>query len=697
MKIFSIRYKLVILFSALILVSDVVLGIVAISIARRAVLKEIQDGLLEKVNSTSEIIEAKVEAFFSRLEGIARAPILRNPNASKAEKIAYLRKEVNFNSELKSLDVTDLKGLSYTSDETECRVDSELWFKIASKNGKFLSDPYNCPRTKRFITTFAVPIYGDEGEVIAVLSASVSGYWTGSAIKDLVVGKKGYCYVTNRDGTLIGYKDDAVVNKKINAIEMAKTDKTYSELAQFLETVIKNEDSGIGYYNFNGTSNIAAFKKIKNAGGRAIIATAPLSDFMDSVNTLQLSMALIALLILLSSIAIIWFSARGLVQPVRYTMKALQDIAHGDGDLTVRLPLQGHDEITQLSHYFNETIAKMGDALKTVGKNTEIMEKVGDELANSMEQTASSVHEISANVESIKQQTLIQAESVDSTASTIEEIIRIITSLNTSIESQAASVAESSSSIEEMVANIASITKTLEKTDDSIKELTISTKDGKVALQQSNEVTAKITEESGALMQASKVIQHIAYETNLLAMNAAIEAAHAGETGMGFAVVADEIRKLAEDSATQGKTITATLKMLSGEIESLSQSSSIVESKFNTIFKLSEEVKEMSGSLTNAMKEQANGSQEVLSAIKDINNITTEVQEGSAEMLSGSRSVADEMQKLDELTSLIKDGMNEMVSGAVQISNAMQEVSEITQKNKTSIKDLSTELDKFKI
>ena len=697
MKIFSIRYKLVILFSALILVSDVVLGIVAISIARRAVLKEIQDGLLEKVNSTSEIIEAKVETFFNRLEGIARAPILRNPNASKAEKIAYLRKEVNFNSELKSLDVTDLKGLSYTSDETECRVDSELWFKVASKNGKFLSDPYNCPRTKRFITTFAVPIYGDEGEVIAVLSASVSGYWTGSAIKDLVVGKKGYCYVTNRDGTLIGYKDDAVVNKKINAIEMAKTDKTYSELAQFLETVIKNEDSGIGYYNFNGTSNIAAFKKIKNAGGRAIVATAPLSDFMDSVNTLQLSMALIALLILLSSIAIIWFSARGLVQPVRYTMKALQDIAHGDGDLTVRLPLQGHDEVTQLSHYFNETIAKMGGALKTVGKNTEIMEKVGDELANSMEQTASSVHEISANVESIKQQTLIQAESVDSTASTIEEIIRIITSLNTSIESQAASVAESSSSIEEMVANIASITKTLEKTDDSIKELTISTKDGKVALQQSNEVTAKITEESGALMQASKVIQHIAYETNLLAMNAAIEAAHAGETGMGFAVVADEIRKLAEDSATQGKTITATLKMLSGEIESLSQSSSIVESKFNTIFKLSEEVKEMSSSLTNAMKEQANGSQEVLSAIKDINNITTEVQEGSAEMLSGSRSVADEMQKLDELTSLIKDGMNEMVSGAVQISNAMQEVSEITQKNKTSIKDLSTELDKFKI
>jgi len=697
MKIFSIRYKLIILFSALILISDVVLSIVAINVAKRAVLEEIQDALLEKVNSTSEIIEGKVGAFFSFLEGIARAPILRNPNASKEAKIAYLKKEVKFNSELKSLDVTDLTGLSYTSDEAECSVSSELWFKITSKGGKFLSDPYNCPRTNRFISIFSVPVYGNENEVIAVLSASVSGYWTGSAIKDLVVGKKGYCYVVNREGVLIGYKDDAVVNKQMNAIELGKVDKKYADLAQFLGMVIKSEDAGIGYYKFNGTSNIAAFKKIKNAGGRAIVATAPLKDFMESVYTLQLSMALIALLILLSSIVVIWFSARGMVRPVRNTVRALQGIAHGDGDLTVRLPLQGHDEVTQLSHYFNETIAKMGGALKTVGKNTEVMEKVGDELANSMEQTASSVHEISANVESIKQQTLIQAESVDSTAGTVEEIIRIITALNTSIESQVMSVAKSSSSIEEMVANIASITKTLEKTDDSIKELTVSTKDGKVTLQQSNEVTAKITEESGALMQASKVIQHIAYETNLLAMNAAIEAAHAGEAGMGFAVVADEIRKLAEDSATQGKTITATLKMLSGEIESLSQSSSIVESKFNAIFKLSEEVKEMSGALTDAMKEQANGSQEVLTAIRDINAITTEVQEGSAEMLSGSKSVAKEMQKLGELTSFIKDGMNEMVSGAVQISNAMQEVSEITQKNKTSIKDLSVELGKFKI
>ena len=198
-------------------------------------------------------------------------------------------------------------------------------------------------------------------------------------------------------------------------------------------------------------------------------------------------------------------------------------------------------------------------------------------------------------------------------------------------------------------------------------------------------------------MEASNVIQHIASQTNLLAMNAAIEAAHAGEAGKGFAVVADEIRKLAEDSAAQGKSITETLKNLSAEIETLSGASQTVEEKFNAIFSLAEQVKDMSSRLTEAMNEQENGSKEVLTAIKNINSVTTEVKSGSDEMLRGGKAVAQEMHKLDDLTRLISSSMNEMASGVVQINNAVQEVNEITLKNKQNIESLAKEVKKFKV
>ena len=134
-----------------------------------------------------------------------------------------------------------------------------------------------------------------------------------------------------------------------------------------------------------------------------------------------------------------------------------------------------------------------------------------------------------------------------------------------------------------------------------------------------------------------------------------------------------------------------------GILEGLTATSKVVESKFNVIFELSESVKEMSFSLTNAMREQTKGSNEVLSAIKSINEATSEVHQDSTEMLRGSKEVATEMKKLDGLTRVISDSMNEMTIGAVEISNAMQEVANISRKNKDSINSLVSEVEHFKV
>ena len=695
-KRFSLRYKLILIFGLLIALASLVEGILAIRTARKAVTEKVESHLIDKASDIAEIIDGNVHSFFQFFEGVARTPILRDATLSYQQKTAYLVKEAAFNNKIHKMNICDMSGIRYAENGQLVDVSDRDYFRAAAQGKNFVAEPIISRLDGAFVLVFTVPVYDDNRTIVSVLLATVEATVLSQDIADIVVGKTGYCFILGKTGNAIAHKNFDFVTQQFNGIETGKTDKTFESVAKLHSTAINSQTSSIVFYTYKGITSIASYAKMKTTGWTVIIA-APVNEFMGTVNTLQTSMIVIGVVILLTALLIVYLIARAMVRPIQTAVAALQNIAHGEGDLTVRLPVQGNDEITDMAEYFNETIAKIGASIQQVGVNSNTMEEIGDELASNMTETASAVNQISANIDGVKQQAMTQAASVTETAATIEEIVRTIKQLNGSIETQAASVAQSSSSVEQMVANIASIGQTLGKTDEVIRSLTTATGDGKATLVTSNTVTQKIAEESGSLMEASNVIQHIASQTNLLAMNAAIEAAHAGEAGKGFAVVADEIRKLAEDSAMQGKTITATLKTLSGEIETLSASSKTVEEKFNAIFSLAEQVKEMSARLTEAMREQENGSKEVLTAIKSINTVTVEVQAGSEEMLKGGEGVAKEMQKLDGLTRVITDSMNEMASGAVQINNAVQEVNELTQKNKRSIENLAQEVSKFKV
>ena len=693
---FSLRNKLMLVFGLLILTVGLILSILAIRTARKAVTEKVEAHLIDKANDIAEVINGRITAFFQFAEGLARMPVLRDANTPPREKTALLAQEAARDSNIRELGFIDNLGTYHGVDGKTVDVQGREYVRSALGGHNFISEPYVSKIDNSLVITVAVPIYDDNRRVIGLIMIDISAEWLSDQIDDIVVGQSGDCSIFGPTGTFIADRDRTLVEKQINMHEEAKKNEAFRSVAAFIDTAVESDQSAVGFYKYKNVKKIGSYTTIKTIDW-TITITAPVNEFMGTVNSLRLSMIVIGVVILVVALAIVYFIAGAMVKPVQTAVEALKNIAQGEGDLTVRLPVHGNDEVTDLSEYFNQTIEKIGSSIKTVGKNTIDMTNIGNELASNMTETAGAVHQISANINGVKQQALTQAASVTETAATVEEIIRTIKQLNGNIENQSASVAESSSAVEQMVGNIASITQTLGKTNDVVKTLASATAEGKDTILSAGGITQKVAEESGGLLDASNVIQHIASQTNLLAMNAAIEAAHAGEAGKGFAVVADEIRKLAEESSTQGKTITETLKVLSGEIEVLSASAKTAEEKFNAIFALSEQVKTMSQNLMDAMREQENGSREVLTAIHDINTVTNQVNDGSAEMLKGGENVAQEMQKLDELTRIITDSMNEMASGAVQISNAVQEVNAISQKNKESIENLSKEVGKFKV
>ncbi len=693
-KRFSIRNKLVIIFGLLITLALLTLGLLAVRIAQKAVTEKVETHLIDKARDTAEIVDGRINAFFQFIEGIARMPAFRSNTVSFDEKQEILQKEAAFNSSLHEAAIATIDGLLLTSSGKKIPVNNFTWFQTAAKGKRAITEPFISVTDGKLIVTFAVPIYNEDKTVAGVLGVSVLAKWLSQMVNDIVVGQTGYCGIIDKKGGTVAHKDFSLVSGQNNMIENAKKNAALQSLAGFLKHSLQAEHN-IGFFDYNKTGMIAASSKMKTTGWTVVI-NAPIHEFMNTIEALRITMLGIGIGILITVLIIVFVAAGAMVKSVSTVVEALRNIAQGEGDLTARLPLKGNDEVTDLADYFNQTIAKIGILIQSVSKDTVTMETMGIELASNMSETASAIHQISANIDSTKRQTINQAASVTETAATIEQIIRTIRQLNNNIESQAASVEESSASIEQMVTNIASITQILGKTNMVIKELAAATEEGKSSVSGANSVTQKIVEEAGGLLEASSVIQHIASQTNLLAMNAAIEAAHAGDAGKGFAVVADEIRKLAEESSAQGKNITATLKNLSAEIETLSTSAKKAEEKFYVIFNLSGEVDNMGTRLMYAVKEQESGSKEVLDAIKDINEVTAQVNDGSAEMLKGSENVAVEMRKLDELTRVITESMNEMASGAIQISNAVQEVNEITQKNKASIESLAEEVRKFK-
>jgi methyl-accepting chemotaxis protein/CheY-like chemotaxis protein len=265
------------------------------------------------------------------------------------------------------------------------------------------------------------------------------------------------------------------------------------------------------------------------------------------------------------------------------------------------------------------------------------------------------------------------------------------------IEEQTDSVNTSSSAIEEMTANIHSVSQTLVENSRNVESLTQASELGRTAVQAVAQEIQEIAKDSEGLLEINLVMNKIASQTNLLAMNAAIEAAHAGEVGKGFMVVADEVRKLAESSSQQSKTTSAMLKKIKASIDNITKSSDEVLERFGAIDSGVKTVSTHEQNIRNAMEEQEAGGKQILDSIGRLKEITDSVQKGSEDM---SKSGGDLIRETDEFIKVSNEamtGMSDIVNGALgEIKTAVTHVTEMSEENNNNFVSLKIETEKFK-
>jgi methyl-accepting chemotaxis protein len=387
--------------------------------------------------------------------------------------------------------------------------------------------------------------------------------------------------------------------------------------------------------------------------------------------------------------------ARSISRPIAYTMTMLKDISQGD--LTKEIVVSSKDEVGDLARYLNFTVDQIKDLVLSIRRKADTLSQTGTELASNMTQTAASIEEITASVQSVKNQTGKQVESVKNADASIGQMAESIDALNGIVQKQADCVNRSTSAIEEMLANIQSVTQTLVNNSGNVSTLAQASEAGRNGLQEVAAAIQEIDKESAGLLEINTVMENISSQTNLLSMNAAIEAAHAGAAGKGFAVVADEIRKLAVSAADQSKTISGVLKKIKDAIGKIADSTEGVLLTFEAINGGVKQVSEQEEQVRAAMEEQGRGSRQILEAVGSLNEITGEVRNGAEAVSGRSREVMKESRVLERIIGEISGGMQEMAAGAEQISSAVTRVREISGENKEQIEALRGDVSRFKV
>jgi methyl-accepting chemotaxis protein len=359
-----------------------------------------------------------------------------------------------------------------------------------------------------------------------------------------------------------------------------------------------------------------------------------------------------------------------------------------DGDLGTPILLKGNDEISALGNFLEKMRVNLSGSIVKIQSASSLALQSKNELENAVEQSESETETLSLNIGGITTSSENLYSSVTISQSAVEEITKEVNNVSQMIESQASMVEESAASVTQMAASIASLSRIMEKNKEGSEDLVRTAAMGETQINSTAESIELIQTSASTIVDMAEIIQAIAEQTNILAMNAAIEAAHAGDSGKGFSVVADEIRHLAEAVSENSKSISESLKMVIENIEKANGEGKKTAASFQEIQKGIHLVSGSFDEILNGLLELSHGGNQIMEAMNELSTYTTDVN-------SNSSSIKRQTAVVSGAISSVNETANGFISASKKAQTEVEKIHAIlasVQAHASTIESISTQL-----